>query len=364
LVLAVIAVHLFFQKFKYSMFYIHQSNCISHQQTLGQIDWDELKLSKDNQLHAIEPKYHGIAPGHLRRMGKAARMGVGAGLPLLLENKVDGILIGTSNGGQEDSMKFLDQIMEYDEGRLTPTNFVQSTYNAIAGQLAMITENKGYNITHVHRGLAFEAAALDAAMLLMENPEKTYLIGGVDEISVRNYRTESLAGWYKEENVLNRDLFDSSSIGTLPGEGAAMFLVNNKRHGAASEVVALKLLNTDDENVIVAQLELFLQQNLPAGQSIDLLLSGESGDNRFTHFYTACEPLMNEQATIARFKHVTGEFQTASALGLWLASQILQQQVLPAYMIKRKGELSEFKHVLFYNNFKGTQHSFTLLQKV
>ena len=346
------------------MFYIHQSNCISHQQTLGQIDLEELKISKDNQLHAIEPKYHGIAPGHLRRMGKAARMGVGAGLPLLLENKVDGILIGTSNGGQEDSMKFLDQIMEYDEGRLTPTNFVQSTYNAIAGQLAMITENKGYNITHVHRGLAFEAAALDAAMLLRENPEHSYLIGGVDEISVRNYRTESLAGWYKVENILNTELFSSSSIGTLPGEGAAMFVVNNSKDGAAAKLLALKMLNTDNENVILEQLKLFLRQNLPDGTNIDLLLSGESGDNRFAKFYTTCEQVLNDQATVARFKHVTGEFQTASALVLWLASHILQSQKLPVYMIKKKGISTVFNYALIYNNFKGTQHSFTLLQSV
>ena len=346
------------------MFYIHKSSCISHQQTLGQVDLDELKLSKDNQLHAIEPKYHGIAPGHLRRMGKAARMGVGAGLQLLLENKVDGILIGTSNGGQEDSMKFLDQIMEYDEGRLTPTNFVQSTYNAIAGQLAMITENNGYNITHVHRGLAFEAAALDAAMLLRENPSHSYLIGGVDEISVRNYRTESLAGWYKEGSVLNIELFNSSSVGTLPGEGAAMFIVNNIKDGAAAKMLSLKQLNTDNESVIVEQLKLFLQENLPAGNHIDLLLSGDSGDNRFTKFYKRSEQILTGEATIARFKHVFGEFHTASALALWLATHIIQQQSLPQYMVKKKGSSASFNNVLIYNNFKGTQHSFALLQSV
>jgi hypothetical protein len=254
--------------------------------------------------------------------------------------------------------------MEYDEGRLTPTNFVQSTYNAIAGQLAMITGNKGYNITHVHRGLAFEAAVLDAAMLLRENPAHSYLIGGVDEISVRNYRTESLAGWYKVEDVLNSELFNSSSIGTLPGEGAAMFVVNNAKEGAAAKLLALKLLNTDNENIILEQLKLFLQENLPAGIYIDLLLSGESGDNRFTKFYTTCEQVADKQTTIARFKHVNGEFQTAPALALWLASHIVQHQTLPDYMVKKKGSSSSFNHVLIYNNFKGTQHSFTLLQSV
>ena len=83
-------------------------------------------------------------------------MGVGTGMKLLLTNKVDGILIGTANGGIEDSIVFLNQIHDFEEGRLTPTNFVQSTYNAIAGMIGMITANKGYNATHVHRGQAFE----------------------------------------------------------------------------------------------------------------------------------------------------------------------------------------------------------------
>ena len=100
----------------------------------------------------------------LRRMGKAVRIGVGAALPLLDgSSNPDGILIGSANGGMEDCIKFLNQVMEYDEGRLTPTNFVQSTPNAIAAQIGLATLNKGYNITHVHRGLAFENALLDAS---------------------------------------------------------------------------------------------------------------------------------------------------------------------------------------------------------
>ena len=49
------------------------------------------------------------------------------------------MLIGTANGGIEDSIMFLNQIHDYEEGRLTPTSFVQSTYNAIAGMMGMIT---------------------------------------------------------------------------------------------------------------------------------------------------------------------------------------------------------------------------------
>lgn len=149
---------------------------------------EHIRPSENNLIHAIEPKYENIPLGQLRRMGKALRMGVGTGMKLLSQYPADGILIATANGGIEDSIMFLNQIMEYEEGRLTPTHFVQSTYNAIAGMMGIINKNTGYNATHVHRGIAFENAVLDAAMLLNENPAHQYIVGGVDEISARNHR--------------------------------------------------------------------------------------------------------------------------------------------------------------------------------
>ena len=103
--------------------YIHQTTCISPQQTFSEADLTELCQSENNRLIAREPKYTEIPLGILRRMGKAVRMGVGAALSLLQSKKsIDGIIIGTANGGMEDCIKFLNQIMEYEEGRLTPTN--------------------------------------------------------------------------------------------------------------------------------------------------------------------------------------------------------------------------------------------------
>lgn len=272
------------------MIYIHQSSCISHQPTFTDIQLQELMPSAQNQLAAIEPKYTAIPPGQLRRMGRALRMGVGTSMQLLEKNVVDGILIATANGGIEDSITFLNQIIDFQEGRLTPTNFVQSTFNAIAGLTGMITHNHGYNATHVHRGLAFENALLDTTMLLLENPQHVYLVGGVDEISVRNYRMEALAGWYKKEELSNEDLYTSHTPGTLPGEGAAMFIVSNSEHQALARLKDLQMLHTTDVQLVQQQLLLFLEKN-GVERSIDLFLTGENGDSRFQKFYDACEQL-------------------------------------------------------------------------
>lgn len=313
-------------------------------------------------MSAIEPKYENVPLGQLRRMGRALRMGVGTGMKLLGKHKVDGMLIGTANGGIEDSIMFLNQIHDYEEGRLTPTSFVQSTYNAIAGMMGMITVNHGYNATHVHRGLAFENVALDAAMLLRENPDNTYLIGGVDEISEKNHRLVSLAGWYRNEPVSNADLYKGDATGTLPGEGAAMFIVNNKSEGATARLVDLKMVSTKDENFVQQQLASFLRKNNVEGK-IDLFLQGENGDNRLLKYYTASENLMSDVTTIARFKHAFGEFQTVPALALWLTTYALQNQKLPAHFIKRNGT-KEFNRILIYNNYQGAQHGFMLVERV
>lgn len=346
------------------MFYIHQSNCISAQQTFLSPDIQKLNESISNKLQVVEPDYEGIPPNILRRMGKAVRIGVGAALPLVKIMSPDGIIVGTANGGMEDCIKFLNQIIGYQEGMLTPGNFVQSTPNSIASQVSLLSGNKGYNITHVHRGLAFENAIIDAVMLLKEHPANTYLLGGVDEISAYNYNIDYLAGWYKNEHVLNSALFETNSKGSIAGEGAAMFLLNNIEAASTARFEAITTLHTENAETVVNHLKRFLAQQLQPEERVNLFLTGENGDSRFLHYTTVCETLMDEEVTLARFKHMTGEFATSSAIALWLCCEIMRTQELPRHMVKRQGTINKFNRILLYNNYKSVQHSFMLLSRV
>jgi hypothetical protein len=347
------------------MLFIHQSSCISPQQTFAAVDIDSLHGAMNNKLLVIEPSYKGIPTGILRRMGRAIRMGVGAALPLVRNNTlaIDGIVIGTANGGMEDCIKFLNQIIDYDEGMLTPTNFVQSTINAIAAQIGLLSANKAYNTTHVHRGLAFENALLDAAMLLNEKPNANYLVGGVDEISAYNYNIEYLDGWYKKEPLSVKNMYTSGTMGSMAGEGAAMFLVNADKANAVAKVSGIHMLHTTDEQLVADQLKHFLSRHLPSGEKIDVLLTGENGDARLLKYYTQCEALLHLQAAVARFKHMMGEYPSASAAACWLACYILKAQYLPAHMLKYTSSQTACNRILIYNTYKGQQHSFILLEK-
>ncbi|MES1214383.1 MAG: beta-ketoacyl synthase chain length factor, partial [Bacteroidota bacterium] len=308
------------------MFYIHKTTCISPQQTFANIDIEHLHEPVNNKLQAIEPLYEGVPPGILRRMGKAVRLGVGAAMPIVIQStkELNGIIIGTPMGGLEDCIKFLNQVIEYNEGMLTPTNFVQSTPNAIAGQLGLLSKNKGYNITHVHRGFSFENAVIDTAMLLNENPANSYLVGSVDEISAYNYNIEYLGGWYKKEIISCKDLYTSGTTASIAGEGAAMFLVNNSSSNAEAELKAIHIFQTEDEEVISGQIKRFLEKYLPSGEKADLLISGENGDSRFLKYYTLFEKSAGDNIPVARFKHMMGEFPAASSMALWLACEIMK----------------------------------------
>lgn len=297
-------------------------------------------------------------------MGRAVRMGVGASMPVINSAvAINGIIIGTGKGGMEDCIKFLNQIVQYEEGLLAPGNFVQSTSNAVAAQVGMMSKNKSYNTTHVHRGHAFENAVIDAVMQLNEFPGSNFLLGGVDEISEYDYTIEDLDGAYKKESISNKDLYDTDSPGSIAGEGAATFLVNDQEQNAICQIAAINILHSEDESQVADMFQQFITTNLPAGENIDLYISGESGDNRTLKFYTVCEKLLNENTPVVRFKHMSGENATASSWALWLACHILQQQYIPSHMMKRVVELSSVKTILLYNNYKGIQHSFMLIRK-
>lgn len=340
--------------------YIHDYSCISPQHTFREKDIASIVEYTDNKLTAIEPGYADIPPGVLRRMGKAVRIGIGAAMPVIQHQSIDGIIIGTANGGMEDCIKFLNQIIDYNEGMLTPGSFVQSTPNAIAGQIGLLDKNTGYNITHVHLGLAFENALLDAFMMVREHPGTQYLVGAVDVISSYNYHIDLLKGTFRKDLISNKDLYSTTTAGTIAGEGATAFQVNDIPENAVAQIRAIKMIHTEDENEIKAALQDFLRQQVNPNGAPDLFISGENGDERLLKYYRAAESVFPDDTTIARYKHLCGDFPTASSIAVWLACY---KPPLPNHCIKRPGSLRQHQSIVIYNNYYGKQHGFVYLTK-
>lgn len=344
------------------MLYIHHTSCISAQNTFFENTFSTINPIIENKLIAIEPTTNQIPNAVLRRMGKAVRMGINTAMEIInKEQNIKGIIIGTANGGMEDCIKFLNQIIDYSEGTLTPTNFVQSTANNIPSQIGLLTSNNNYNITHVHRGLAFENAVIDAIMLINENPLDNYLLGGVDEISIYNFNISLLDGFYKKEEVTNDTFYKLKTLGSIAGEGAAMFLVNGVKQNSLATLRGIHTIHTSDEKWVKSSLLDFLSSHLVNGEKLDLFLSSENGDCRLNKYTEICEEVAF--TTTIRYKHLTGEFPTASALSLWFACNFIETQKVPNNMVKSGSIPTKINTILIYNNYNSNQHSFMLVSR-
>src|SRR6478752_7380571 len=91
-----------------------------------------------------------IPPMQLRRMSKIVRMGIAAALSCKAESPgvvPEAITVGTAWGCVQDTEQFLKKLVAQEEQMLTPTAFIQSTHNTVAGQIALITGCNGYNNT-------------------------------------------------------------------------------------------------------------------------------------------------------------------------------------------------------------------------
>ena len=96
-------------------------------------------------------------------------------------SEVDAIIFTTRDGMLDNSEKLLCQIEQSDEQNISPTLFMQSTHNTMAGQFAILTRNHGYNTTFTPTRYTLDAALLDARMQIELGRIRTALIVECEE---------------------------------------------------------------------------------------------------------------------------------------------------------------------------------------
>lgn len=120
-----------------------------------------------------------------RRMSRVLRMGVATGMEALAllppGVQVSAIITATRLGCLADSEKFLRNVVEDDGWLLNPTPFIQSTFNTVGAQIAMLTRNHCYNMTYVHGEESFGAALVDATIRIDQAGAEHVLVGLFDE---------------------------------------------------------------------------------------------------------------------------------------------------------------------------------------
>lgn len=344
-------------------FFIQSSACISPQRTFDENYFFEdcLSIPSNNTFSVISPDYKElIPPNMIRRASHVLKMGIGAGLMCLKNDDAlppDAIIVGTAMGCFEDTDKFLRSIDENQERTLTPTSFIQSTHNTVAGQIALLTKNHGYNLTYVHQNLSFEFALLDAMMLLNEKEADKVLVGAVDELIPALIELFERAGHLKKQEDNSSPIWESISNGYRAGEGSAFFtLSTSKNERSTSRLSGVRTIqsiqSTEDLNHHVHR---FLTDLGLSIDDVSLLLSGANGDTKTDG------PILNlsKQLNIptAYFKHFCGEYFTSSGFALWLANKIIAKQKIPANSGLSSEIDGKIQHVLIVNHYQNKQYS-------
>lgn len=315
-----------------------------------------------NRLKCAEPDYSKLIDARMiRRMSRIIKMGVAAAKDCLQQAGITNpgaIITGTAYGCLADTELFLSKMVENNEELLTPTSFIQSTHNTVGAQVALMLKCHNYNNTFVHRGFSFESALLDAVSLLKEGTIEDVLVGGVDEITDTSHALLSRFGIYKTGNASSIQLIDNPSKGTIAGEGSAFFVLANTTTGndyAKFEGIDTLYKPSDVEEVSHFINNFLNRHNLKAAD-IDVLLTGNNGDINNDKIYTSLSQSIFKGITNQPFKQFCGEYPTATAFALWLASNIIKSGKLPA-----DAAVKSPKKILIYNHYLNIHHSIYLL---
>lgn len=166
------------------MYYLHAIQSINHQ-SVFQTDFQLSELSQleaDSEIQAPDYKLF-IQPAALRRLSALLRMSITCGKVCQeqVEKPFHAISFGTSLGCLTDTEKFLKVIHSVQGDVLSPTAFIQSTHNTLAGQISIELGNHGYNMTHTQNALSFEMALIDGMLCADEAPSEVVLVGAADE---------------------------------------------------------------------------------------------------------------------------------------------------------------------------------------
>jgi 3-oxoacyl-(acyl-carrier-protein) synthase len=353
-------------------FYINGAGVISPQKTYDdKVFLSEISEYADNRLACVLPDFKEFMnPFQMRRLSRTLKTGLAAVMICLRNSGVkvpDAVITATGFGFYESRAKFLGEIQRQAEQQLTPNYFIQSTHNALAGLVALTIGCTGYNNTYAGRGSAFESALLDSMLLISEREAQNILVGSYDEVSPVMYRQYARLGYYKEDMINSLRLFGNNSPGTIQGEGVAFFMLSP----APQETTMCRLRDIrmiykpDGYEELAAVLESFLKQNNLDARDIDVFINGLSGDSARDRWNVALQKDYLESAAEVRFKHLTGEYATASSFALWLGAMILKHQRIPDIVLANGAMQPQRKEtVLVCNHFLASYYTLMLLDGV
>ena len=214
--------------------------------------------------------------------------------------------------------------------------------------------------------MLFRSALQDALMHLEDKSAVNILAGGIDEMTLNHLSIVRRLGDWKMQPESNMELLAYKTEGAMAGEGSGFFLLssekNKKSYATISNVVTLYKPGPVEK--VEEQIRKYLGTMDLVPDDIDLFLTGINGDNKSDEIYYTLAKSLFKEKPLAWFKHLCGEYHTASAFALWVSANSIKHQYLPPSLLVSVTAPEKIKKILVYNQMKGVNHALMLVSAI
>lgn len=281
-----------------------------------------------------------------RRLGRVQKLGVSAAHLAMRDSnrQVAGrdvsVYLGTGLGSITETAAFVENMILKNEMEPKPATFINSVHNSIASWIAIEFGFQGKNLTFTHDAISFDQALHRAMTDLARGDTKYAMVVGADELSPYLLSVGDHCNWWQgcDDPLSPMGSPDHASAGTLPGEGATAILLGTQPACEQGEGIRIRavgdtvLRKTDiarfDPQIAVDFIQNTLATSGGSIRDMDCVLLGANGDCRYDELYRsvarALSAIAGKELGFGVYKHLCGEFCTASTTALGLAIEMLK----------------------------------------
>jgi 3-oxoacyl-[acyl-carrier-protein] synthase II len=252
----------------------------------------------------------------IRRADKLSKMSVVAAAAAVSDSRIAdlgdkrvGIILSTAFGAHVTTFEFLDGIIDYGEGNVSPTSFSNSVHNAAASYISTSLDIKGPTLTVTRFRFSFQSA-LELGKCWLEQGRCDYLLlGAVDQYGdVLGYVSEKKLNPSHEGEIKP---FSFGQGGHIPGECSVFFLLG--REQSASSYCSIDGVYTYDDPHSAEKVDLNIL-------SADGMLTDES-------LYLQ---QLSPEIPVAAYSPLFGSIMTGGAMNIAAAALMIKKQQLYA----------------------------------
>jgi 3-oxoacyl-[acyl-carrier-protein] synthase II len=263
------------------------------------------------------------------------------------------VAMGTGLGSASATAAFVEPVVADENAVPSPQKFTNAVHNALASQIAIALAARGLNSTVTHREISFESALWHGTQELASGSSDYAVVGGADELTPYLLSAGVRWGWWTENSPPLRPLSANLTRRqrAIPGEGAVVFCLTQTGSAlhALAEVccVSFGRFAVDKRTKMDADreagwIEGELADHGVSLANLDMVLSGANGQSSTDGMYAAVVSALQRRSgkTIRHgcYKHLCGEYHTASAFGMAMAVGLVSQQVAAESLLSPGGD--------------------------